>query len=189
MKIFTLVCFLLLATVTNAAAQSGSSSAPDCAKSNGPLPEQWSGTAFAIDGETLSAFGLKQHIRIWGIQAPELRDKLTGRDSTPATRARAALAALLVNGKKNVSCRILKFDRYCRIVAQCEIKVDAPSEVQAKPVAVDLGQRMIAIGMASSYDLDDTLPWAPSAGVEYAQAEELARKQRIGLWKDWLSSR
>lgn len=40
----------------------------------GALPTSWDGQVFAIEGHTLGAVDLKPHIRIWGIQAPELRD-------------------------------------------------------------------------------------------------------------------
>ena len=48
--------------------------ASDCSAIVGELPKAWDGQAFAIDGHTLGGTGLKAHLRIWGIQAPELRD-------------------------------------------------------------------------------------------------------------------
>src|SRR5918993_2911050 len=69
-----------------------SSDGPDCA-AMGALPATWDGQAYAIDGATLAGVGLKPHVRIWGIQAPELRD--TRAESVAGMRARAALEDLL----------------------------------------------------------------------------------------------
>jgi len=41
----------------------------------GALPKPFDGVAFAVDGNTLAIVGKKPNVRIWGIQAPELRDK------------------------------------------------------------------------------------------------------------------
>lgn len=150
--------------------------APDCAD-KGPLPATWSGQAFVIDGDTLAGVGLKPHLRIWGIQAPELRDKATGQETAAGMRARAALVDLLAPADHKVKCRATKFDRYCRIVAQCSVD-DAGG--------VDLGGALIAGGMAYGFYLEELLPWEPRASGRYSTAEAEARKQRRGLWKDWL---
>jgi endonuclease YncB( thermonuclease family) len=60
----------------------------------GALPPSWDGQAFAIDGHTLGAVGLKPQIRIWGIQGPELRDAASI-ERVAGMRARAALEDLL----------------------------------------------------------------------------------------------
>jgi endonuclease YncB( thermonuclease family) len=68
----------------------------------GELPKAWDGQAFAIDGQTLGGTGLKVHLRIWGIQAPELRDT-TRVENVPGMRARAFLADLLAKADHKVS--------------------------------------------------------------------------------------
>ena len=154
------------------------SDAPDCA-AMGALPATWDGQAYAIDGGTLAGVGLKPHLRIWGIQAPELRDA-TKAESVAGMRARAALEDLLGQSGHKVKCRATKFDRSCRVVAQCSLD-DARGG--------DIGGAMIAAGMAYGFHLDETLPWEPRAGQRYAAAEAEARKQRQGLWKEWLGEK
>lgn len=148
----------------------------ECATS-GPLPDSWSGQAYAIDGGTLAGVGLKAHIRIWGIQAPELRD--AARNETIAgMRARATLEDLLSRSDHKVKCRIAKLDRDCKAVAQCSLDAGADS--------IDVGGAMIASGMAYGFSLEETLSWEPKASQRYADAEFEARKQRRGLWPLWL---
>lgn len=154
--------------------------ASDCSAIVGELPKAWDGQAFAIDGHTLGGTGLKAHLRIWGIQAPELRDA-TRAESVTGMRARAFLADLLAKADHKVKCRPARFDRECRIVAQCSLADPGGSS--------DLGGSMIAGGMAYGFDLDEALPWESRAGQRYADAEFEARKARKGLWPVWLGDK
>lgn len=178
----TLAFLLAVAIVASASAQQRKPPVPeakasDCTATVGELPKTWDGQVFAIDGATLSATGLKTHLRIWGIQAPELRDAARA-ESVPGMRARAFLADLLAKADHKVRCRPARFDRECRIVAQCGVgDPGTPS---------DLGGSMIAGGMAYGFDLADGLPWESRAGQRYADAEAEARKARKGLWPIWL---
>jgi len=176
-----IVLVLAVAFAADAAAQPRKPPAPEAkeAKSSecaamGELPKAWDGQAFAIDGQTLGGTGLKVHLRIWGIQAPELRDA-NKTESVAGMRARAFLADLLAKADHKVKCRPARFDRECRIVAQCSVGDQG-----------DLGGSMIAGGMAYGFELDDALPWESRAGQRYADAEFEARKARKGLWPAWL---
>jgi len=160
------------------AQQRGAAPQRDCVTEMGALPPRVDATAFAIDGDTLAGVGLKPRLRLWGIQAPELRDKQTGQETVPGMRARAALDDLLAPGNR-VTCRVAKFDRYCRYVAQC-VAADG---------ATDLGAGMLTAGQAYGYWLEDTLPWAPAAGQAYIALERAARAERRGLWADVLGKR
>ena len=151
---------------------------PDCA-AMGALPATWNGQVYAIDGYTLAAVGLKPPIRLWGIQAPELRDGAKA-ESVAGMRARAALEDLLEQSTRKVKCRAIKFDRDCHVVAQCSL-----DDAQAG----DIGGALIAAGMAYGFTLNETLAWESRASQRYATAEAEARKQRRGLWKDWLGER
>jgi endonuclease YncB( thermonuclease family) len=154
------------------------SEAPDC-PGFGPMPSNWNGHAYAIDGNTLGGVGLKPHLRVWGVQAPELRD--AGKTETvPGMRARAALEDLLEKAEHKVKCRALKVDRECRIVAQCTLDDGQGG---------DIGGALLAAGMAYGYNLDDALPWETRASQRYSGAEADARKQRRGLWKEWLGEK
>jgi len=152
---------------------------PDCT-SMGALHEAWSGAAYAIDGDTLVGVGLKPAIRLWGIQAPELRDGAKN-DTVQGMRARAALEDLLGKSDHKLKCRVARFDRECRVIAQCSLDAGADS--------IDVGGAMIASGMAYGYLLAETLPWEPKASQRYADAEFEARKARRGLWPVWLGEK
>lgn len=151
---------------------------PDCA-AMGALPATWTGQAYAVDGHTLAGVGLKPRIRIWGIQTPELRDAAKT-ESVAGMRARAELEDLLDQSGHKVKCRVTRFDEICRVVAQCALD-DAKGG--------DVGAALIAAGMAYGFHLEETLPWESRASQRYAAAEAEARKQRRGLWKDWLGEK
>jgi endonuclease YncB( thermonuclease family) len=135
--------------------------ASDCSATAGELPKAWDGQAFAIDGHTLGGTGLKAHLRIWGIQAPDLRDA-TRAESVTGMRARAFLADLLAKADHKVKCRPARFDRECRIVAQCSLADPGGSS--------DLGGSMIAGGMA----------YGPSGWATSRRAETKAGRRRGG---------
>jgi endonuclease YncB( thermonuclease family) len=153
---------------------------PDCA-AMGALPKDWSGEAYAVDGDTLGGVGLKPQLRLWGVQAAELRDRQTGRETVAGMRARAALEDMLDKAEHKVKCRSARWDRECRVVAQCT--------VETGPSPLDLGGYMIASGMAYGFHLDEALPWEARAGQRYAGAEAEARKARRGLWPMWLGEK
>lgn len=180
MKVLPLALALLLALTGSALAQSSTGKPPDCVATNGPLADLWTGVAFAIDGDTMAGRGLKPHIRIWGIQAPELRDK--DKDETaPGMRARAALADMLTGNE--VTCAFTKYDRYCRAVGICSVLKGNPLEGET---TVQLGHRLLSDGMAYGFYLDDTPPNRPDLGQRYDRAEFAARVRRTGLWPLWL---
>lgn len=161
-----------------ATAPAAPSDMPECS-AMGALPANWAGQVYAIDGDTLAGVGLKPRIRLWGIQAPELRDGAKA-ESVAGMRARATLEDLLEQSDHKVKCRTTRFDRDCHIVAQCSLDAAQPG---------DIGGALIAAGMAYGFSLDETLPWESRASQRYATAEAEARKQRRGLWKDWLGER
>lgn len=172
----------LLAFTGSALAQNNTKPA-DC----GQLMETWSGVAYAIDGDTLAGVDLKPHIRIWGIQAPELRDAAK-EETVPGMRARATLADLLAKADGKVWCRAIKFDRYCRMVAICNVPTD-PAPGSSAPVPLDLGHYMIMTGYAYGFYLEDTPPWDATAGQRYTKSEAAARERKGGLWKHWLGEK
>lgn len=181
MKVLPLALALLLALAGPTLAQSTGSKPPDCTTQNGEIPTGWTGTTFVIDGDTLGGVGLKPRIRIWGIQAPELRDKMTGQETAAGMRSRAYLVNMLSVADNRVTCRVLKFDRYCRWVAQCVSSKIEPS--------MDFGQNMIHAGFAYGFYLEDALPWDADASRRYDGAEKEARREKRGLWPMWLGER
>ena len=153
----------------------------DCTATLGALPKEWLGEAFAIDGITLGGAGLKPQLRLWGVQAGELRDRQSGLETIAGMRARAALEDMLEKAEHKVKCRAARWDRDCHVVAQCT--------VDASPAPLDLGGYMIASGLAYGFHLEEVLPWEPRASQRYAGAEAEARKAKRGLWPVWLGEK
>lgn len=150
-----------------------------------PVPELVVGEAFSIDGDTIAIAG-KPHIRIWGIQAPELRDKKTGQETVPGMRARAALEELLKPARHQVSCAPTKWDRYCRLVAICDTAYPSKA-IYAE--SIELGWTMLDAGLAYGFYLDDAVAGRNDLSRSYATAESMARAERRGLWKEWLGEK
>jgi endonuclease YncB( thermonuclease family) len=181
------VIFPLLAAVAIPAASQDRRQAgrepQDCAASHGELPKSWEGEAYAVDGDTVAGIGLKFPVRLWGIQAPELRD--TNQSETIAgMRARAALEDILAAGEHRVSCQVVKWDRSCQLVAQCTIVAEMPRGTRPGPH--DVALRLLEDGLAYGFSLNDALPWDANASGRYAHFEAIARQARKGLWPDWL---
>jgi len=153
--------------------------AAGCTATHGALPQTWSGQAFALDGESLGGSGLKTPLRIWGVQAPALRDASRG-ETVPGMRARATLEDLLARADHKVKCRIARYDSECRLVAQCALD-------EAQPI--DLGGALLASGVVYGHELEEPLSWEPRAAQRYADAEFEARKARKGSWPHWLGEK
>lgn len=85
--------------------------------------------AIAIDGDTLRLPNEPQSVRLWGVQAPELRD--------PGGRAaKAELASLLAQGA--TTCHVWTRDRYGRHVGMCFVRgADVAWRLRAANLAAD----------------------------------------------------
>ena len=154
---------------------------PAVAQTNcGQLPKTWEGQGFAVSGDTLAAVDLKPRIRLWGIRAPELGAE----PNVPGMRARAALEDMLASGEHRVSCRMVAWDRECRLVAQCTITAEWPAGSKAQPH--DLALRLVEDGFAYGFGLDAPPAWDKDASARIAHFEALSRQARKGLWPDWL---
>lgn len=136
-------------------------------------PGEISGTAWALDGDTVmveTGDGTKK-IRLWGIDAPEIR-------SPDGWRARAALDKILRNAGAAVTCRTIDKDKYERFVAIC----------RSEAGKTDIGLAMIEAGWAIEYRIYsrrlDRSVWA-----FYEVAEMAAQSTRRGRWRrpalDW----
>lgn len=119
--------------------------------------EHLEGRAEAVDGDTLDIAGT--HIRLSGIDAPELRQtcERDGRAWRCGEAARAALEEALAGG--TVSCRAEKRDKYRRPLALCTVS------------GTDLSSLMVRQGLAVAY-----------LGNAYQSEEATARAARRGLW-------
>ncbi|MCW5737347.1 MAG: thermonuclease family protein [Enhydrobacter sp.] len=193
MKMIPLAAIALTALAFSALAQDAprkpgkAREEPKCLSEKWPLPKPAEGEAYAIDGDTIAVPGLKQHIRLWGIQAPELRKKempaATAIETVAGMKSRAALEDEIEANRRLVSYEPTKWDHYCRIVARVWITSAGTGD------KVDLSTVMLQKGFAYGFYLDDTIPAAPELSRGYASAEATARRNRVGLWKEWLGEK
>lgn len=112
------------------------------------------------DGDTFTAINrdnLQIKIRIWGIDAPEKKQAF-------GTKAKEYLGSLIFN--KWITVDVQKQDRWGRYVAYVYT-----------PDNKDVSLEMISAGMAWQFIEYDT-------SEKYRNAEQQARKKRIGIWSD-----
>jgi endonuclease YncB( thermonuclease family) len=117
-----------------------------------------------IDGDTLRA-GDGAKYRIFGIDAPELRQTCTeanGKSWLCGRAAKAKLTTLIKDG--NVNCEARATDRFGRTVAVCS--------AEGVP---DLGEALVRDGYA--------IDLGGAAGNPYASAETEARDAKRGIWR------
>lgn len=82
------------------------------------------------DGDTIRIEGHKPRIRLWGVDAPELKNR-------GGKKSKAYLTGLVFG--QTVTCTIVGDDRYRRTVARCDLG------------AADIGGHMISTIHASEY--------------------------------------
>ncbi|MCY4137235.1 MAG: thermonuclease family protein [Rhodobacteraceae bacterium] len=127
--------------------------------------ESWSDgnspTVQVIDGDTLRIGG--QTVRLFGVDAPELKQLCHARERDYACgqRAREYLESL-VRGKR-VECRVLSDDRYGRHVSLCVIDGQR-----------DLAYQMVLAGWALDY--------RQYSDGHYEAPERRARLLKRGMW-------
>jgi endonuclease YncB( thermonuclease family) len=119
------------------------------------------GPAKVIDGDTLAVAG--QHIRLFGIDAPEAEQTCAAPGGKPWHCGKAASEAMRrLTRSEPVRCEGHETDRYSRLVARCWLG------------STDLGGALVAKGLA----------WAFVRYSEsYVEAEAEARSSRIGVWQ------
>lgn len=118
------------------------------------------------DGDTLKVLDANHQvhtIRLMGIDAPEKAQPF-------GQRAKQFLSALVFQQQVQVEWH--KQDRYGRIVGQVRT-----------PAGVDVCLEQLQRGMAWHYK-QFSKEQSPSDRIAYAQAEDTARAQRLGLWQE-----
>lgn len=117
------------------------------------------------DGDTVKVLDVwrRQHrVRLAGIDAPESRQAF-------GKRSQQHLASLTF--QKAVTVNWVKRDRYNRIVGKVTV------------TGRDVGLQQIQAGLAWHYK-QYAHEQSPEDKVRYAEAEELAKLSRIGLWRE-----
>lgn len=110
----------------------GPTPTPSIARARGVVGEVFRGSVTRIvDGDTFWTDAADVRIRIWGLDAPELRDP-AGTASTEALRQ--------ILGQGTVTCRTRDIDRFGRIVGQCHLAD-----------GTDIAAAMIARGAAREF--------------------------------------
>lgn len=118
------------------------------------------GPATVVDGDTIDMTGTR--IRLLGIDAPESAQQCR-RDGAAWDCGRDAAAALdEILGAGPLECTAQGTDRFGRTLATCRNAV------------FDLGHEMVRRGLA--------VPFGDDAPYEYAEARDLARQLRFGMW-------
>ena len=113
------------------------------------------GRTRTIDGDSLMVGGTE--VRLYGIDAPELRQTCRRAEQPWACGTEAARALRTLIGGRDVACRARDRDRYGRVVAVCTAG------------GVELNAAMVKQGMAVAYGA-------------YEADERDARDARRGLW-------
>ena len=123
--------------------------------------EKRTGTAVVIDGDTLDIAG--EHLRLEGIDAPEIAQSCTGGDGKPWPCGREAARALrrLTTGHA-VVCDDKGRDTYGRLLAVCTVEGE------------ELNAAMVQIGYAWAFIKFSTA---------YVAQENQARAQHLGIWQ------
>jgi endonuclease YncB( thermonuclease family) len=118
-----------------------------------------SGPARVSDGDTLNLTGIV--VRLYGIDAPELKQTCTRGDGPWACGQEAAdKLAAIVEGQ-SVRCEQRDIDDYGRTVAMCQVGI------------IDLSAAVVDAGLAVAL---------PKFTAAYVPNEARARERRLGLW-------
>ena len=150
--------------------KSGNSQFATHTEVSGTVSRIWDG-----DTVTLDTGDRKLRIRIAGIDAPET-DQPFGRQATHLLRYLAL--------NKQVKAHIFTQDKYHRYIARLYLQQTpevTPPASAVYPAGIDIGQLMIARGMAWHYyffDKEDPYYY------HYQKAERQARQEGLGIWQE-----
>ena len=151
-------------------------SPPKATKECGALPAAFEGVGFVDDGDTINVVGVRPGIRLWGLNAAELRDRQRA-ETVAGMKARALVADLLAEADNKVRCEPIEWDKYCRIVSTC-----------LTGAGVDLTLESLKAGLAYGFYLAKH-PQLVETALSYANAEAEARRERRGLWSVWMGEK
>jgi endonuclease YncB( thermonuclease family) len=118
-----------------------------------------SGQAHVVDGDTLILAG--ERIRLFGIDAPELRQRCDNSGRNWACGAWAAKMLTKLTDRGGLKCEALDRDRYGRTVARCTVS------------GRDIGGEMVCAGAAAAY---------VQYSDDYVALEAAAKAEARGIW-------
>ncbi len=126
-----------------------------------PAPATFSGTASAVDGDTLRIGAAR--VRLAGIDSPESAQLCTRQNglSWPCGQAATRVMQHMLARDPHVTCRAQATDRYGRTIATCWNSEG------------DLGGRLVAQGLAIAYRRYSTA---------YLDQEAAAKAEKLGIW-------
>ncbi|MBX3498430.1 MAG: thermonuclease family protein [Alphaproteobacteria bacterium] len=175
------VAVLLACTAAIAAGPALGRAKRSCVPEHPILPRMIDGEGFAVDGDTIVLLVEGQRfgeVRLFGIDAPELRSRMSKEEPQAGLRARDALDRLLSSGGDRVRVIPIEHDRYCRIVGRIEVG------------GHDIAEAMLRGGWAYVFTT-----WAfgkgrdPGLAKGYIALQRQARDDDAGLWPLWLGKR
>ena len=114
-----------------------------------------------VSGSVIDVGGTR--IRLWGIRSPETDAMCRRGDAGDACSATSRRVLERLIGNEELRCLVKTGLPGQPIVAQCSVRGD------------DLGHLMVLSGWAT----DDRA----ESGGHYAMQEEVAREERVGMWK------
>lgn len=167
---------LLAAVLAAIALPVAAKSPPKAPRECGALPAAFEGVGFVDDGDTINVVGIRPGIRLWGLNAAELRDRQRA-ETMAGMKARALVADLLTEADNKVRCEPIEWDKYCRIVSTCLTGAGA-----------DLTLESLKAGLAYGFYLAKH-PHLVETALSYANAEAEARRERRGLWSVWMGEK
>ena len=118
------------------------------------------GKPLVTDGDTIK-FG-KTRVRLFGIDAPEIRQKCIYDQKAWNCGLEAHRALEVMVGQNDVFCEQKDADRYGRIVAVCKVK------------DIDLNATMVREGWALAYRRYSN---------DYIDEESIAKSSKLGVWR------
>ena len=125
-----------------------------------PAHADLAGRASVIDGDTIEIHG--QHIRLYGVDAPESSQtcQMGGKADRCGQKAAIELSNLLSG--KTVTCKRIDTDRYNREVAECFVG------------STSVNSWMARNGWALAYR---------QYSMKFVADEQLAKREQLGIWQ------
>ncbi len=151
-----------------------------CVPEHPTLPKIIDGEGFAVDGDTIVLLvdGRRYgEVRLFGIDAPEMRSRMSKEETQAGLRARDALDRLLAAHGDHIRVIPIEHDHYCRIVGRIEVD------------GRDIAEAMLRGGWAYVFTAWVFRGRDVALARSYVTVQREARDAAAGLWPLWLGAR